>query len=305
MSPREHPRPAFTLIELLVVIAIIALLVAILLPALAAARDAGKSVICMSNVKQIGVGGNAYANDFKGLIWESGAANPVYRFWHSQPTNPTIPISGANPGTPGPAFQYLTNVDNIFSCPTNLRRTPARIDSNSNDPQWNTPAMQSQRALFNEFLTPRGINFDYTMFSGAGGCRVDTDVQAAWDTSCRTRTAQAGRPTPVQANLKYMKGVPIFAEEDSEWWNSRSPDGLFSNWDQITARHSKGGYVLYVNGDVELFKAPRGPRPLDQNDIGDMVANDIYVRGRGSLWFVMSPSWPATVRGFGWVNSPR
>lgn len=305
MKPPYRPRPAFTLIELLVVVAIIAILIAILLPALSQARDAGRTVVCLANVKQIGVGANAYANDFKGQIWESGNATPVYRFWHSQPENPTLPISGSNPGIVGPAFQYLQNADNIFSCPTNKRRTPSRIDSNSNDPQWNTPAMQSQRTLFNEFLTPRGVNFDYTMFSGAGGAKVDSEVQSAWDTSCRTRTAQAARPAPAQANLKYLRGVPIFAEEDSEWWNSRSPDGLFSNWDQITDRHSKGGHLLYANGDVELFKAPRGPRPLDQSDIGDMVANDIYVRGRGSLWFVQSPSWPATVRPFAWVNAPR
>src|SRR5215831_13071644 len=64
-EPRRRPRRAFTLIELLVVVAIIALLISILLPALAKARAAAQATICASNMRQIGVGVNAYAHDFK------------------------------------------------------------------------------------------------------------------------------------------------------------------------------------------------------------------------------------------------
>ncbi len=56
-------RRAFTLIELLVVIAIIALLIAVLLPALRAARESGKRVYCLSNLRQIALIALEYALD--------------------------------------------------------------------------------------------------------------------------------------------------------------------------------------------------------------------------------------------------
>src|SRR5436190_4890447 len=68
MTLRRTRKSAFTLVELLVVIGIIAVLIAILLPALSKARSSSAEVVCQSNLRQFALGISMYADSNKGIM---------------------------------------------------------------------------------------------------------------------------------------------------------------------------------------------------------------------------------------------
>ena len=65
---KKHFSKSFTMIELIVVISIIAILAAMLLPALHGAKEMGKMTVCLNNMKQLGTAGSLYEADYNGTL---------------------------------------------------------------------------------------------------------------------------------------------------------------------------------------------------------------------------------------------
>jgi len=121
-------REGFTLIELLVVVAIIAILAAMLLPALSQAREKARQAVCMNNLKQYGLAFQLYSLDYEGFStpdWYSGSA-PLAGSWVKR----LIPYMGS-PKYIGQSGCNSTNcMSKIFFCPTIYKIFPASIYAN-------------------------------------------------------------------------------------------------------------------------------------------------------------------------------
>src|SRR6185295_771076 len=163
-------RRGFTLIELLVVIAVIALLISLLLPALSGAREAGRSALCLSNLRQNGIACRQYADENKG---RSPAVGQPYT---DLPNWALVIQSYA--GAAGTGTEVYSTRSSLV-CPTvsvhyggNLQRTYA-MNSTGHAGRPGPPADPDN---YDDALRPAFIRMDQIVFPAATPLLMDSAV---------------------------------------------------------------------------------------------------------------------------------
>jgi prepilin-type N-terminal cleavage/methylation domain-containing protein/prepilin-type processing-associated H-X9-DG protein len=274
---RRQGRAAFTLIELLIVIAIIAILAAMLLPALSKSKAKAAQIRCMSNTKQLGLGFIMYLDDNRGTFPACGS-RAIYGFhkedwiyWRSSAAYPPVSQS--------PITQGLGRID------TNLFRCPVDRDDTERINQTGAVGSAPGPYLFSYSVPSYGLD-------SAGNSLGLTSIVDNNNVAHLYKVSSVLGPvhkvildeeqTTLKPNESWDGQGTII--NDGRMVVSANPPPYYDG-DSITVRHDRKGNVCFVDGHCAPLRAP--PATVTPNQRPDSWQ---YADPTGQYWYYLDLS---------------
>ena len=257
----------FTLVELLVVIGIVALLVAILLPALNKARESSRSAACLSNLRQLGISHANYVADNRGYVvpadigdWVTPPGPNGYSTYESWATilvaNKYLPHPKAAKGLP-------TSEGNVLYCPSGLPEFIANSSITSGLPVSRASQEGAKGVQFESKLYDPGLVV-YSWY-GINGTSGSSPYMP-----CRRWPADGtgpgkGKPAPPTPKITEIKK----SSEMVFLFDGISLNIQNTNANRLNARHNRqtATNILFFDGHAEMFKTADLPGGLGAADV--------------------------------------